>query len=83
MGYYQANERLDDSELSGPGRRFADRIEALCPGAVALVVRARVIKGGMLFFLSAVQCIVAGGRLVWVLDATDWPASAELPAGRD
>lgn len=38
VGYYQCNERLADGEL-GAGRRVADRLEAACPDAVALVVR--------------------------------------------
>lgn len=40
VGYYQCNERLADGEL-GAGRRVADRVEAACPDAVALVVRGR------------------------------------------
>lgn len=37
VGYFQANERLGDSEL-GSGRRVADRVEAASPDAVAAVV---------------------------------------------
>lgn len=38
VGYYQCNEQLEDTELSGAGRRIADRIEQLYPDSVALVV---------------------------------------------
>lgn len=38
VGYYQANERLEDTELGGIGRRYAERLDALRPGSVALVV---------------------------------------------
>ena len=38
VGYYQCNERLEDVDLGTPGRRIADRVEAIAPGSVALVV---------------------------------------------
>ena len=41
VGYYQCNERLDDRDLSGAGKKFADRIEQLYPDSVALVVSAQ------------------------------------------
>lgn len=46
VGYYQCNERLDDSELGGPGRRIADRVESVAPGSVAIIV------GLLLVFIS-------------------------------
>lgn len=39
VGYYQANARLADRELGGVGKKIADRVDALCRGSVALVVR--------------------------------------------
>ena len=39
VGYYQCNERLDDSDLADVGRKIATKVEALFPGSVALVVR--------------------------------------------
>lgn len=38
VGYYQCNERLDDTDLGTVGRRVADKAEALWPGSVAIVV---------------------------------------------
>ena len=39
VGYYQCNERLDDSDLGESGKRIASKVEAAFPGSVALVVR--------------------------------------------
>ena len=38
VGYYQCNERLDDSDLGDVGRKIASKIESLFPGCIALVV---------------------------------------------
>jgi len=39
VGYYQCNERLEDSDLGDAGRKVAGKMEAVFPGSVALVVR--------------------------------------------
>lgn len=44
VGYYQANERLDDGDL-GAGRRYADRIDAAYPQSVALLVSGGRARG--------------------------------------
>ncbi len=38
VGYYQCNELFEDADLSGPGKRFADKIESLYSNSVAAVV---------------------------------------------
>ena len=58
LGYYQANERLSDGEL-GAGRRVADRLEAACPEAVALVVR-RAGQGVAVWWAGVVYTSVGG-----------------------
>jgi ER membrane protein complex subunit 8/9 len=39
VGYYQCNERLEDSDLGDVGRKVAGKVESVFPGSVALVVR--------------------------------------------
>ncbi|KAL4445001.1 hypothetical protein ABPG77_004051 [Micractinium sp. CCAP 211/92] len=46
VGYYQCNERLADGEL-GAGRRVADRLEAACPDAVALVLDGAALEAAL------------------------------------
>lgn len=38
VGYYQANERAGDLELSSAGKKIADKIASHFPGAVALLI---------------------------------------------
>eukprot|EP00887_Chlorella_sp_A99_P005971 scaffold27.g5971.t1 len=44
VGYYQCNERLDDTDLGPAGRRVADRVDAVCPDSVALVLDAKALQ---------------------------------------
>lgn len=39
VGYYQANERIDDQELGPAGRKVADRIHSQTSNSAALLVR--------------------------------------------
>ena len=41
VGYYQCNERLEDSDLGDVGRKVAGKVEAVFPGSIALVVSSR------------------------------------------
>ena len=38
VGYYQANEKLDDITFSATGRKIADKLQQRCPQACAVVV---------------------------------------------
>lgn len=39
VGYYQCNERLEDSDLGDVGRKVANKIETIFPSSIVLVVR--------------------------------------------
>lgn len=41
VGYYHANERLDDKELGAVAKKIADKIQSYCPSACVLLVSAR------------------------------------------
>lgn len=47
VGYYQCNERMQDVDLGTVGKRVADRVEALFPGAIAICLNASALKGSI------------------------------------
>lgn len=44
VGYYQANERLEDRELGAVGRKIAEKVHSLSKGSVGLVLDAQALK---------------------------------------
>ncbi len=78
VGYYQCNERLADGEL-GAGRRVADRLEAACPDAVALVVRgaAGVAEDGKVCACTT-GCAASDGSVQLLLACLPAPTSVTM-----
>lgn len=55
VGYYQCNERLDETDLGESGKRIANKLEAAFPGSIALVVCSNLSVDILLHYLLTVS----------------------------